>query len=95
MHWDSRRFASRRLAPVDVFKKNLEDGSWALGFFNRGDTPREAKFNKLKLKLMGIPEKFQARDLWRQQDLPDAQGNLNVSIAPHGVMLLKLTPVKK
>ena len=77
---------------VDVYKKDLEDGGWALGFFNRGDTPQAATFDKLHR--IGISGKVHVRDLWRQANLPDMQGNLPVSVAPHGVTLLKLIPSK-
>ena len=77
---------------VDVYKKELEDGGWALGFFNRGDAPQTATFDKLQR--IGIQGKVRVRDLWRQTDLPDARGNLPVTVAPHGVILLKLMPFK-
>ena len=77
---------------IDVYKKDLEDGSWALGFFNRGDTPQSASFDKL-IRL-GIRGRVHVRDLWRQANLPDANGNLPVSVPPHGVLLLKLSRAK-
>jgi alpha-galactosidase len=78
---------------VDVYKKDLEDGSWALGFFNRGNSPQNATFDKLGR--IGLSGGLHVRDLWRQTDLPNAQGNLDVAVAPHGVLLLKLTPLKQ
>jgi len=77
---------------VDVYKKDLEDGGWALGFFNRGDTQQTATFDKLHR--IGISGKVHVRDLWRQADLPDTQGNIAISVAPHGVTLLKLAAAK-
>lgn len=77
---------------VDVYKKDLEDGSWALGFFNRGDRPVRSTFDKLSN--IGIEGRVHVRDLWQQKDLPDTADNLDVSIASHGVMLVKVTPVK-
>ena len=48
------------------------------------------KFNKLSR--IGITGKQRVRDLWRQQDLPDiTKGEINVTVPPHGVILLKLT----
>jgi hypothetical protein len=40
-----------------------------------------------------LPGACHVRDLWRQTDLPDARGALKLAIPPHGVVLLKLTPV--
>jgi alpha-galactosidase len=76
--------------PVDVFEKELEDGSKALGFFNRGNDAANLNFNKLSY--LGFPGACHVRDLWRQTDLPDARGALKLAIPAHGVVLLKLTP---
>jgi len=75
---------------VDVFEKELEDGSKALGFFNRGNDAANLNFNKLSY--LGFPSACHVRDLWRQTDLPDARGALKLAIPAHGVVLLKLTP---
>ncbi len=73
---------------VDIFKKELEDGGWALGFFNRSDTQASFRFNKFER--IGIPGRLHVRDLWRQADLPDANGSIQAVMEPHGVLLLKL-----
>ena len=75
---------------VDVFSKELEDGSRALGFFNRGRPEESVTFNKLGR--IGLPGKQHVRDLWRQKDLDDAEGSLTLSVPGHGVVLLKLKP---
>lgn len=90
---DSLGKQARRTAVVgvfDVFLKELEDGSKALGFFNRGDTVQTLVFNKLAS--VGIAGKQHVRDLWRQKDLPDATGKVEVTAGPHGVVLLKFSP---
>jgi alpha-galactosidase len=74
---------------VDVFQKDLADGSRVLGFFNRSQVVEEVRFNKLFC--IGLKGAYHVRDLWRQMDLPEAEGTLNLSIQPHGVVLLKLT----
>jgi len=90
---------------VDIFMKPLEDGSKALGFFNRGDTLQTITFNKLPY--IGFAGAYQVRDLWRQKDLdtcqvrditareysPDGPSPLKLTIAAHGVILLKLTHI--
>ncbi len=75
---------------VDIFKKELEDGGCALGFFNRGSEKKTIRFNKLVR--IGIPGKVHVRDLWLQKNLPDAETEVTVTVNPHGVVLLKLTP---
>jgi alpha-galactosidase len=80
------------LGPVDVFKKELEDGTVALGFFNRDSKEYAAEYNKLdRINLKG---KYQLRDLWRQQDLGEVKGTLKTTVPAHGVQLFKLTAVK-
>ena len=84
---------AKRVAAVgalDIFAKELEDGSKALGFFNRGDKQQKFLFNKLSH--VGIAGKQHVRDLWRQKDLPDATGMVEVTVRPHGVVLLKFSP---
>ncbi len=76
------------IGPVDVFAKELEDGSKALGFFNRGGDVAKINFNKLGY--LGLSGTWHVRDLWRQINLPDAKGALKLVIQPHGVALLKL-----
>jgi alpha-galactosidase len=81
---------------VDIFIKDLEDGSKAVAFFNRGSAPEDVEFSKLGF--IGIPGRQHVRDLWRQQDLPDVTGRggelFKVTVAAHGVELYKFTAVK-
>jgi len=83
----ARRVAT--ISSIDVFIKPLEDGSSAVGFFNRGKTSEKVIFNKFSR--IGFGEgKLIARDLWRQKDLPDIETNLPLDIPAHGVLLLKI-----
>lgn len=79
------------LGGVDVYLKELADGSHALGFFNRGETAANISFNKLSY--LGFSGTWHVRDLWRQTDLPDTKGTLKLAIPAHGVVLLKLGAV--
>jgi len=79
------------LGQVDVFAKELEDGSKALGFFNRGGDVAKINFNKLGY--IGLSGPWHVRDLWRQTDLPAVKNALKLTIQPHGVVLLKLKSV--
>ena len=86
--------------PVDIYKKPLEDGSVALGMFNRSPAAHVVKFNKwIDLVPKG---KYHMRDLWRQKDLPDVivrdveeltamADRFVTTLPPHGVLLVKLT----
>lgn len=76
------------LGAIDVYRKPLEDGSYALGFFNRGD--RSTNFTFSKLERVGFPGTWHARDLWKQKDLPDVTDRLSGDVPAHGVLLLRL-----
>jgi alpha-galactosidase len=80
----------RRVAVEDdteVWVKDMEDGSKAVGLFNRGEMPSEVVARWTNLGLAG---RQKARDLWRQRDLGTFQDVLRVSVARHGVVLLRL-----
>lgn len=76
---------------LEVWAKDLEDGSKAVGLFNRGDDQATATASWADLGLTG---KQSARDLWRQKDLGTASGQFAASVPRHGVVLVKLTPAR-
>jgi alpha-galactosidase len=82
--------------PVDVYLKELEDGSRALGFFNRASAPQSIEYKNLDS--LGFKSLLHVRDLWRQINLPDiadlSKDALKMTIAGHGAQLYKLTPAK-
>ena len=81
---------------VDVYLKDLEDGSKAVGFFNRDSTSQTLAFKKLVY--LGFTGRQQVRDLWRQMDLPGvidpSKDTLKVALPAHGVQLYKFTLAK-
>jgi len=77
------------LGAIDLYRKELEDGGTALGFFNRSGSTEKFRFNKFDR--LGFAPKLRARDLWRQQDLPEIAGELAAEIPGHGVLLLKVS----
>jgi alpha-galactosidase len=81
------------LGPVAVYMKELEDGSRVLGFFNHGKEAATANFDKLPM--LGLTGTLQARDLWRQKDLGVVKDTIQATVAPHGVVLIKVTGAEK
>ncbi|WP_404420453.1 putative Ig domain-containing protein [Nibricoccus sp. IMCC34717] len=77
------------LGAVDVYQKPLEDGTVALGFFNRGNS--EAAVS-LKLNELELNDTYTARDLWRQSDVGVFTKILPAKVEAHGVLLYKLSP---
>lgn len=73
--------------PGEVYARPLEDGSQAVGLFNRGGEAVEVAINWKELGLSG-PHK--ARDLWRQKDLGTFTDGFKATVAPHGVVLIKV-----
>jgi len=74
---------------ISVYAKPLDDGRWAVGLFNTGKTPADATVKWSDLKLAGKPA---VRDLWRQKDLGQFDGEFSTPVAPHGVVLLAVSP---
>jgi len=72
-----------------VWCKPLEDGSTAVGLFNRGPVPLRVH---AALRDLGLNGPGLIRDLWRQKDLGDAGESVAAVVPPHGVVLLKATP---
>jgi alpha-galactosidase len=69
----------------------MEDGSKAVGLFNRGDSETSVTANWSDLGLAG---KQEVRDLWRQKDLGEFTGSFTASVPRHGVVLVRVWPVK-
>jgi alpha-galactosidase len=71
----------------EVWAKDLEDGSKAVGLFNRGAGTQNvtAKWSDL-----GLTGKQTVRDLWRQKDLGGFDGQFSAPVGRHGVVLLRL-----
>jgi alpha-galactosidase len=87
---DPLAIGARRVSAVDsleIFKKPLEDGSIAVGLFNRRSTKAKIKVSWSDL---GISGKQIIRDVWRQKDIAIAKDNYETEVAAHGVVLLKL-----
>lgn len=74
-----------------VYAKPLEDGSIAVGLFNR--SANKATF-AANWKDLGINGKWKVRDLWRQKDLGIQSDKFEAEVASHGVVFVKLTAVK-
>ena len=71
---------------IQVWVKDLEDGSKAIGIFNLGDKAIKAAINFADIKL---PSQVMLRDLWRQQNIGAYKNSFASSIPAHGVVLLK------
>jgi len=75
----------------EVWIRHLEDGSIAVGLFNRDE--KETKVTALWSDL-NISGKQNVRDLWRQKDLGKYDNRFTAKVPRHGVVMLKMVPVK-
>ena len=76
---------------LEVWAKDLEDGTKAVGLFNRGEMPATVA---AKWAQLGLKGKQQVRDLWRQKDLGTFDDEFSAEIPRHGVMLVKVGEAK-
>ena len=76
-------------ADTAILFKPMEDGSLAVGMFNRGPADRTIAVNWNELGITG-PQRI--RDLWRQQDLGTIEGTFAAPIGRHGVRMIRLWP---
>ena len=67
--------------------KNMEDGSKAVGLFNRGTTEAEMSVSWTELQVKG---KQRVRDLWRQKGLGVFQQKFDAKVPPYGVVMVKI-----
>jgi alpha-galactosidase len=80
-----------------VYAKTLEDGSFAVGLFNRGEAEatvgvKWGPWGTLPTAHVGTT--YRVRDLWRQQDLGEFKDSFETKVAPHGVVLVRLIDAK-
>jgi alpha-galactosidase len=76
---------------LEVWAKDMEDGSKAVGLFNRGEASAAVTARWSDLGLSG---KQIVRDLWRQTDLGSFTGEFTDSVPRHGVVLVKVSPAQ-
>jgi alpha-galactosidase len=80
-----------------VYAKTLEDGSYAVGLFNRTETETEIGVKWGPWGTLATPDMDQAfvvRDLWRNKDTGQFKREFKTAVRPHGVVLIRLIPAK-
>jgi alpha-galactosidase len=74
---------------VEILERPLQDGSVAVGIFNRAEAPTDATVSWASLKLPG--KKLSARDLWKHETVAVTGDSYHATVPPHGVVLLKVS----
>ncbi len=72
----------------EVWVKEMEDGSKAIGLFNLDKIEKKISIDWAKAGLSG---KQTVRDVWRQKDIGSFDKSYEASVLPHGVMLIRAT----
>jgi len=83
---------AKRIGDYDsyqIWMKELEDGSHAVGIFNMKNNYQEIAINWDEIGLSKKSDK-KVRDLWRQKDLGVFKDSFSTNVAPHGVTLIKV-----
>jgi alpha-galactosidase len=77
---------------LEVWVRQLEDGSHAVGLFNRGENETNviAKWADL-----GISGKQKIRDLWRQKDIGRFIDEFTANVPRHGVVMIRMWPTNE
>jgi hypothetical protein len=78
----------RKTDHYEVWARDLEDGSLAVGLFNKSDRPLSVPVD---LKNLDISGKWEMRDLWSQVDLGKVQTHFEMKTLPHGARLVRLS----
>ena len=73
--------------PLEVWVKNLADGSKAVGLFNRGEGPNPVTVN---FKDVGVKKSAAVRDLWAAKDLGTFKQSFSATVPRHGVVMVKI-----
>jgi alpha-galactosidase len=81
----------RKDGDLEVWSKQLHDGSRAVVLLNRGKSEQTIRVNWVDL---GYPQTFSAavRDLWQHKDLGKFTGSFSAPVVSHGVVMITVKP---
>jgi len=80
-----------KVGDMEVWKRKLEDGSHAVGLFNRGKTETTVTALWADLDISGYQK---VRDLWRQKDIGNLKDKFITRVPSHGVVMVRMWPLK-
>ena len=72
-----------------VWAKDMEDGSKAVGLFNTGEIETTVS---VRWSDLGIKDKRRVRDLWRQKDVGMFEDRFEAKVPRHSVVLIRIFP---
>jgi alpha-galactosidase len=80
---------------VEILWRPLQDGSVAVGIFNRGDVAAVGSLSWASLRVDSPANNLYIHDLWKHEDVVIAGEKYAATVPPHGVVLLKVSSVAK
>jgi alpha-galactosidase len=72
---------------TEVWTRPLEDGSVAVGLFNRDAQDKPVS---VTLSALGLTGQLKARDLWKHQDVSVSGDTYTETVPKHGVIMLRI-----
>jgi len=93
----ARRFMD--MGDYEIWAKELADGEVAVCFMNRSENTWKLDHNWRKNTMYFIRNAnfksgtYTVRDLWQHLDIATTSTNLKAEVPPHGVLLVRLSPV--
>jgi alpha-galactosidase len=72
---------------IEVWVRQLEDGSRAVGLFNRSENETNVT---AYWKDLGITGQQKVRDLWRQKEIGEFKDKFTSSVPRHGVVMIRM-----
>lgn len=81
----------RKDGDMEIWSKQLSDGSRAVALLNRGADEQKMTANWTDI---GYPESLsaQVRDIWNHKDLGKKSGSFSADVPSHGVVVIKVKP---
>jgi len=85
---------------MQIWFKPLKNDDWAVCFLNRSSQPKQVEFNwqnemvndPLSKKMLDAKTTtYKMKDLWMKKDIGDTKKSLKTNIAPHDVLMLRLS----
>jgi len=78
---------------IEIWVKELSHGEWAVCALNTSNAAADLTVHWDQL--WTVRGQFSLRDLWAKKDAGDNSKPYTAQVAPHDVLLFRLTPVKK
>jgi alpha-galactosidase len=78
---------------LEVWVRPLQGGEIAAVLFNRGKTPADMKLTWDRLGLP-VDKKADVKDLWSKKVTKNVSGSYGGKVAPHGVIMVRVTPAR-